>query len=167
MKQLTTSYQKSRGAVLIVSLVLLTAMTVAGVAAIDNSTLQSQMARNSLYAQNLYQKSLSEIEAQFLNLQRSSYLERVAVSGTPVGPDNLPGITMTDNAEIGTHDENDIYGQTVSIYNTGTFDATPPPGQSFGIFSGRSFEVNSIATVNNTNSTSDQTQGVVHIVPKE
>jgi Tfp pilus assembly protein PilX len=53
IQRTTSSYKRSEGAVLLVSLVLLTVMTMIGVAAIDSQTLQSQMARNSLFAQNL------------------------------------------------------------------------------------------------------------------
>lgn len=162
MQRRSSSYQKSQGAVLLVSLVLLTAMTIIGVAAIDSSSLQSQMARNSLYAQNLYQKSLSEIEAQYEKLKGSDYLTSVLTAVTTVGPDNDPGLTIGDySAE--THDPNDAYTQAVTVSFTG--NGPPPSGYSVGIFIGKNFEVNSVSTVAGTGSESDQTQGLNYPAP--
>lgn len=158
----SASHHKSQGAVLLVSLVLLTAMTIIGVASIDSATLQSQMARNSLYAQNLYQKSLSEIEAQYEKLKGSDYLTSILTAVTTIGPDNDPGISITD-ANVETHDVNDAYTQSVSVAFTG--NGPPPSGYSVGIFIGKNFEVNSVSTVTGTGSTSDQTQGLNYPAP--
>jgi Tfp pilus assembly protein PilX len=162
LQRKTASYRHSQGAVLLVSLVLLTAMTIIGVASIDSATLQSQMARNSLYAQNLYQKSLSEIEGQYEKLKGSDYLESILTSVTTVGPDNDPGITIGDSGAA-THDAYDAYTQSVTVSYTG--NGPPPSGYSVGIFIGKNFEVNSVSTVAGTGSESDQTQGLNYPAP--
>jgi hypothetical protein len=137
-------------------------MTIIGVASIDSATLQSQMARNSLYAQNLYQKSLSEIEAQYEKLKGLDYMNSVSNAVTTVGPDNNPGLTLNDYAAE-TYDANDAYTQSVTVSYTG--EGPPPTGYSFGIYIGRNYEVNSASTVVGTGSESDQTQGLIYPVP--
>jgi type II secretory pathway component PulK len=157
----TRSYHRSNGAVLLVSLVLLTVMTMIGVAAIDTQTLQSQMARNSLFAQNLYQVSLSEIQAQYYELQGLDYLTEVMNSTTTI--DSYPSIEL-DDAEVDTYKSDDAYSQSVVISYVG--DGAPPSGYSIGLFEGKNFEVNSVAEVTGTGSESDQTQGLTYPAPK-
>ena len=155
------SYPRSKGAVLLVSLMLLTLMTLIGVAAIDTQSLQSQMARNSFSAQNLYQLSLSEIEAQYNKLQGSDYLESVIHSETSI--DENPAKQLQDS-QVETHDDSDAYTQAVTISYTG--DGPPPSGYSISLFKGKNFEVNSIAAIAGSGSKSDQAQGLNYPAPK-
>ena len=76
------SHIRQQGAVLMVSLILLLVMTLLGIAAIDLSQLQSQMARNSLLSQYLHQIAYSEIQAQVKALADPDYLDSVTTSTT-------------------------------------------------------------------------------------
>jgi len=158
----TGSYQRSQGAVLIVSLILLMIMTLIGVAAIDTSSLQSQMSRNSLYARNLYQKSLSEIEAQYEKMKGSQYLTDVLTASPLASKGNDPGVEIADTA-VETYDAGDPYSQSVVISFSG--NGPPPSGYSLGLFIGKNFEVDSISSVSGTGSQSDQTQGMNYPAP--
>ena len=71
-----------QGAVLIVSLMLLLVMTLLGIATVDLSQLQSQMARNSLTSQYLHQIAYSEIQARVKALANPDYLHSVTTSTT-------------------------------------------------------------------------------------
>lgn len=162
-RRTTPSYHRSQGAIIIVALVMLLIMTLMGVASLDTTSLQSQMARNSLFAQNLYQASRSEIQAQYIKLQGLAYLESVMTSTFTDNNANLfTGITLSDT-QAETHDANDAYEQEVTVVFTG--DGTPPSGYSLGLFVGKNFQVDSVATVVDTASESDQSQGLNYPAP--
>lgn len=158
----TANYRRSKGAVLIVSLILLMIMTLIGVSAIDTSTLQSQMTRNSLYARNLYQKSLSEIEAQYEKMRGSQYLTDVLTANPLPDKDNDPGLAITDD-KVETYDPNDPYSQNVVVSFSG--NGPPPSGYSLGLFIGKNFEIDSTSAVTGTGSESYQTQGLNYPAP--
>ncbi|MBL4826882.1 MAG: hypothetical protein JKY66_04080 [Spongiibacteraceae bacterium] len=163
MKQRKTpSYKGSQGAILIVSLVLLLVMTLVGIASIDSSSMQSQMSRNSQFAQTLYQISRSEIEAQHELLKGIVYLSRVMESSFTEGLDTYIGFELTDSY-VEIPDPKNIYDQAVRITFTG--DSTPPSGYSVNTFTGKDFEVTPVTQVNGTGSISDQTQGMTYPAP--
>jgi len=137
-------------------------MTLIGVAAIDTSALQSQMSRNSLYARNLYQKSLSEIEAQYEKMKGSQYLSKVITASPLPSKDNEPGLEIVDSA-VETYSAGDPYSQSVVVSFSG--NGPPPSGYSLGLFIGKYFEVDSISEVTGTGSQSDQTQGLNYPAP--
>lgn len=176
MQRKTHSYHRSQGVILLVSLILLLAMTLIGVSAIDSGSLQSQMSRNSLNARNLYQKSLSEIQAQHERLNRDSGVElgRINNSTTVFVPNAVEGITNTTandplhgvaiaETDLITASAADNYDQSALIVFAG--NSPPPSGYSLGIYIGKSYEVNTIATVSGTSSTSNQTQGMKRVAP--
>ena len=158
----TTSYKHSQGAVLIVSLILLLVMTLVGIAAIDSSTLQSQMARNSLFAQSLYQKSRSEIEAQLYNIQDLAYLKVLMTSTYSLGGKTYIGIYLKDT-QVETYDPDDAYSQSAQLIFKG--NGTPPSGYSLGLYVGKNYEFNAVSEVTGTGSISDQTQGMSYPAP--
>ena len=164
----TQSLNRARGVILLVSLVLLLAMTLIGVSAIDSSSLQSQMSRNTLYARNLYQASLSEIQAQHDAMSDLDYLETINGSSSTIPNSNLgvttagPGIALSD-ADFITQDTTDPYTQSGFVVFSGT--ATPPSGYSLGLYIGMEYEINTISTVTNTNTASNQTQGLKRVAP--
>ncbi len=164
------SSQNQKGAVLIVSLVLLLVMTLIGVASIDSSQLQSQMARNSLFSQNLHQASLNEIQAQREALKGTDYLEEVTTSQVDILTAGHPGITkdskgivLTDSSSI-THDPDDNYTQSGAVAFIG--NTAPPSGYSLGLYIGKSYEVYAATVVAGTSSESDQTQGLTRVAPE-
>jgi PilX N-terminal len=168
----TPSRKRSEGAVLVVSLILLLVMTLVGIAAIDSSSLQTQMARNSLFAQSLYQNSRSEIEIQYDLMKGIAYLERIMTSTFTDGGTAYTGIQLIDGNVttpdpqlnyVAAPDPNSIYDQSANLTFTG--DAAPPSGYSLGLFVGKNFEVNPVTQVAGTGSISDQTQGLNYPAP--
>ena len=156
-----SSYQKAQGAVLIVSLVLLTVMTIIGVAAMDTQTLQSQMARNSIYSQSLYQKALSELDAQIELFSDCILLTPIITSSFSI--DGNAAIEYVDS-EVLTHDANDPYTQYVSITYLGETEISG--GDDTEINSLKHFEFNSIASIAGTGSQSSQVQGATCESPR-
>lgn len=169
----TQSYQREQGVILIVALFLLLAMTLIGVTAVDTSSLQSQMSRNSLNDRTLYQASLSEIQAQRQRMNDLAYLERIngsnvdilAVSHPGVTIDG-PGIEITGTSDLQTDDDdsdNRLYSGRVVFSGSGP----PPSGYTLGLYTGMSYEVNVTSGIRNTSAESNQTQGLKRAAPKE
>ncbi|MFA7552719.1 MAG: PilX N-terminal domain-containing pilus assembly protein [Spongiibacteraceae bacterium] len=167
IERTTSSYHHAQGAVLIVSLILLLAMTLIGVAAIDSSSLQSQMATNNQRARSLYQATLSEIQAQYRKLAGLDYLNSVKNSATSIS-DTLPGVSIGGPGLILTGDDiitaRPTLTQEAYIVFTGENNA-PLSGYSLNDFGVYSYEINAISEVTGTNTQSDQTQGLQRPVP--
>lgn len=163
------SHIRQQGAVLMVSLILLLVMTLLGIAAIDLSQLQSQMARNSLLSQYLHQIAYSEIQAQVKALADPDYLDSVTTSTTTLeklqhqglSKDGV-GLILTD-ALSATHNANDDYTQSGAIAFIG--NTAPPSGYSLGSYVGKNYEIYIVAESTRTQSTSKQTQGLSRIAP--
>ncbi len=172
-KQPAYSYHRSQGVILLVSLILLLAMTLIGISAIDTASLQSQMSRNTMFARNLYQCSLSEIQAQHRLLNRDvNELIKINTSDTEIqsySEGGSKGITTTgpgiskSGSDLETSDNNCADEQSAAIVFAG--NAPPPSGYSLGIYIGKAYEVNSISTVAGTSSQSDQSQGMKRVAP--
>ena len=165
---LTHSHHQSQGAILIVCLILLLVMTLIGVASVDSSQLQSQMARNSLHQQNQYQRSLNEIRAQEKDLKPAKILAVTSSTTTfaaskSISSSTSVGISLSDGQMI-TGDHTDAYDQSGIIVYSG--DSVPPPGYSLGYYIGKDYEVNIVTEISGTGSKSDQTQGLTRIAPK-
>ena len=163
-------YHRSQGSVLVVSLILLLVMTLIGVAAIDSSSLQSQMANNSLKAHNLYQASLSEIAARSgSKMQDLEYLSQLRNSASVINNTELgvsttgPGFTLTDSDCLtqNTHDAFSQSGFDVFSGSTGS----PLTGYSLNDYQVFNYEVNAISVMTGAIATSNQTQGMQRAVP--
>ena len=162
-------YRRCQGAVLIVSLMLLLAMTLIGIAAIDTSSLQSQMANNSLKARNLYQASLSEIATQTKSPMNTTwYLTTIQDSDTEILnalsgiTTSGPGFNLADTDFI-THDNTDAVHQSGAVVFRGTGAATESSLKDFQTYN---YEINVISVVTGTSAISNQTQGVARLGPK-
>lgn len=169
----TQSFKREQGVILIVALFLLLAMTLIGVTAVDTSTLQSQMSRNSLTDRTLYQASLSEIQAQIEEMGYLEYLERITGSNVDILAASHPGVTIdgpgleiTGTNDLLTDDDGSdsiVYSGRVVFSGTGP----PPSGYTLGLYTGMSYEVNPTASVDGTSAESNQTQGLKRAAPKE
>lgn len=164
------SYHGSQGAVLIVSLILLLIMTLIGVAAIDSSSLQSQMSTNSLKARTLYQASLSEIQAQYKKMIGLVYLESIKNSDTPILESEHigvtttgPGLVIAEGATI-TQGGGGNFTQSANLVFSGENNA-PLSGYDLNTFGVYSYEINVTTTITNTSTVSNQTQGLQRAVP--
>ncbi|MEE8056241.1 MAG: PilX N-terminal domain-containing pilus assembly protein [Pseudomonadales bacterium] len=167
----TQSYRRSQGVILIVSLVLLLAMTLIGIAAIDTTNQDSKMARNTLCARNVYQISLSEVQAQHARLNSDDGLVLGSINNSTNSFSNLDSIGITvagpgtylPDSSTETGDPADPYNQEVYIVFSG--NQPPPSGYSLGIYIGKGYEVNSMASITNTSCNSNQTQGMKRAAP--
>lgn len=162
-------HHHQQGAVLMVSLILLLVMTLLGIAAMDLSQLQSQMARNSLLSQHLHQIAFSEIQTQIKALANPDYLHSVTTSTTTLealqyqglSKDGV-GLTLTDSLSA-THNTDDSYTRSGAIAFIG--NTAPPSGYSLGLYLGKNYEIYIVARSTGTESASKQTQGLNRIAP--
>lgn len=148
--------QRSQGAVLLISLILLLVMTLISVGALDNATLESQMVRAMQWNQRAYQIALSEI---------NNHLDTIIVG------EDITDLLATMNTGSPVDYDNDSVGfsdghaaQTSSIAFTG--QSAPPDGFSTDDYQGLLFIINSTADVTGTGANSDQTQGINYAGPK-
>ena len=171
MQRHTSSYQHSRGAVLFVALILLLAMTIIGVAAIDTTTMESQMSRNSQEANNRYQYDINEIEGQIHYATVSStYLENIVTSTTTINASSYIGVSktgkglkLTESSNIATTKPTNYTRHGYAVFQgfyTGAFH-----GFSLGKNKQVPIEFNIITTLDGTNSKTDQSQAVLFPAP--
>lgn len=170
------SYRRSQGAILIVALVLLLAMTIIGVASIDNSTLQSQMSRNSLESNNRYQVGVNEIEAKVAYAAQSSDYRTDLLKGNAIA-NTQPGVTNSGNGfalsdtntpDTGmiTYDNTDPYTQSGYAVTPG-FDTGAHHGFTIGQTRMMVIEFNIITSLNGTKSKTDLTQAALYTAPPD
>jgi hypothetical protein len=166
---------KASGATLLVCLILLLIMTMLGVSVIDNSSLQSQMAKNSFFSRDLYQRTLSEIEAQRRKMGTDSdYLTGVVTSSTTLSTSDYKGLsqdavgsTIADSGIVTRDDADNIEQEGAISYLDITYGVFAPEGfdiaqggsESYGAMN---FEVNIVSTVKDTGVISNQTQGLMY-----
>ena len=74
---LPTKRKSQRGAVLIISLVMLTILTIIAVGTMTDTNLQTNMARNSQISLRAFNLTLSELKAQFIASQNNSLMNGV------------------------------------------------------------------------------------------
>lgn len=158
----TKPIKNSRGAILLVSLLLLLVMTLIGIGAIDNSLLQGNMARNSFESRSLYQRALSEIEAQYQKMQALPYLEKAEEMTSVIGGD-ISGMNIVDS-QTQTYDPSDSITQNAELKHLG--NGPPPSGFSVELYIGKNYEIDSTAEIAGTGSLSSQTQGLTYPAPR-
>lgn len=164
----TPSRSKSSGAALLVSLILLLIMTLIGISAVDNVTLQSQMVRNSQWAQDTYQIALSEIQKRIkdmneMNLDDDEVYLADYLNEVMTAPDDTISYSSSD-PEFELIDASALASQSVSVGYQGI--GAPPSGYEIGDFVGQLFTLNSVATATGSGVDSDQTQGFNYPAPK-
>lgn len=155
------------GAILIVAMALLLAMTLLSVSALDGLSLQSQMARNSIESQTLYQMSLSELQHQFNRLHDPRFRDRIRTS--PAITDKQAasqqhatrGIRLSER-EMQPLERDTQYDRSGTIVLTQS-DATPLSGYSLNGFPVHHYEITIATRLPGTSSASSQTQGVAHV----
>ena len=153
MNIITTSISQQRGATLMVSLVLLLVLTVIGISAVHNTSLQSRMSLNSQFQVQAHQVALSEINAQIVDLEQDlGVLDDTLLNG------------LQERTGDDVFMQPDKYEQTVSFEYQG--EGLPPVGYSVDAYVGRLYELNSRAQLDNTGIFSDQTQGFNYAGPK-
>lgn len=160
---------KQSGATLLVSLIMLLILTIIGVSSIEDMSLQSNMTRNSQFKMQAFNTSLSESEAQIPRLLSQIVLLQSAMNSSTSTATIPAGDLVMPSA-------NNPFDQEVSVLHipavTDTGDTTNfnqattvSGGFSMGAVTKENFELNSISTLANSGSKSDQLQGLRYTAP--
>lgn len=172
--------RNQRGMTLIVVLVILTAMTFLGLAAMSDSNMQLSMVRNSQLENMAYSAAMTEINAQIdlINAPGSGVNDPAIIAVVAAAPNDLNGDGIaetqidTTNAALGMLAPAVLGGAAAGINQTLTLTQPNPDSQpiaeNFSIdpnsgFRWRMFEFNSVVDIENTASNSDQTQGIQYL----
>lgn len=167
MKTLPTLHSRQQGATLLVALILLLVMTLIGVGAGDTATMQLQMSRNSQFEQEAYQLALSELGSQYTSYGKNLDPLTTALNAR-AGVDDVTenGVEPLTGAELIMADEATAIGaeQTGTLVYSG--EGAPPSGFSLGSFTGKRFDINTDAQIENSSIGSSQTLGINFAAPK-
>lgn len=149
---------REKGAALLVSLIMLLLLTMIGIASIEDTALQSNMARNGQFRMQAFNLSFSEGQGQYEKFHKGiTILENQfgSISTRDLDPVMLPGNKFDVSATL----------RFVSIGGAvlagGSEDA-----MSMDLVQKVSYEINSIAELDSTSTKSDQLHGVDYIAPK-
>jgi len=160
-------YSKQRGSVLVICLVMLTILTIIAIGTTTDIGFQSNMARNSQFRLNAFNRSLSELNGQ--------YREMVPTPPTPPNEALLLQALSDGKVTLATSDltqapaEDDPFTPEFSIIYLNEAKGQTP-GEMIVSGTGTAtyrFEFNSIVTLKNTGIRSDQSIGIIRIPPKE
>lgn len=178
-------YQSSKGAALIISLVMLTAVTFLAVVSLQRSTLQVRMVGNTQMKEQVFHTAMSELEANFQSINEGTQDVGKLIAeatnsvvfdekGNPLPQKNNDGQDILDSVQyqsvpIATGDafKNSPVAINTSVLflgngaqNTHTFSG----GSSVGKFIAYKFELNSIASLSGSIA-SDQILGITYLAP--
>lgn len=156
---------KQRGAVLIVSLILLLVMTLISIAAIDSATFESQMVRASEWKERVYQTAMSNIRGQMTTYKsKINDLLTVMTSGAPL-TFTAANFAYTDPDYPALVSQSGELRYVKTGIAEGGGSGTSKGMCSVSLCDAHSFELDSEAR-SRTGSRSDQTQGFDYLAPK-
>lgn len=151
MNTLSIATQKRQeGTALLVSIVLIFMLSVLGIGAMRDATLEGQLAANALQKEVTFQsaESATDVIIEISDASDANAIEMVICQDESVI--NLPDFSVADVQET-----------TVSTKYTGL---SLPPGWSIGgPVSGRRFEVTGESTLADANTSTKITQGVIAV----
>ncbi len=162
------NYVGSKGATLIVVLVIMTTISLLSLGSMSDTTMQMNMVRNDQFYVNAYRVSNSEINAQvdFINSNPSNDDDQIILSLLEIDL----GATLDFAADelLGPHAGSSAFDQTVGIMPLCEIDSCPsPPGFSHSkytkVYRG---QINSIASMSSSAATSNQSQGFWYLLPQ-
>lgn len=175
-KQPATRYKQERGAVLIICLVMLTILTMIGVGTISDVGFQANMAKNAQIRLSAKNTAISELMAQLTFLGDSTNqiaretLLRDAMNATSHSHELESGELKNDfSKSVFTPKVTMIYIPEADASASGGKKHPPNHGMETTSDAGVGtllFEINSVATLDNTGIKSDQTVGISHVAPK-
>jgi hypothetical protein len=153
-----------RGAVLIVSLVMLTILTIIAVGTITDTNMQSNMARNSQISLRAFNVALSELKAQFQASRDNEQINDVAYQQllSNIYQTNTDHVVEPADLQMNTADNPFTQGVTISFIREGVCGGGNEIGGSALIF-----EINSTSSLDNTGINSDQSFGVCYPNPNQ
>lgn len=149
---------RQRGATLIVAVVILAVMTILGISAVSDNSMQSAMVRNNQLQMLAYNTALSEINAQIyefnVELETQKLLDAL---------NDSEGLRELDPGEIYEQLRGTQFSQDVEI--TYLYEGPSWAGNEVGTFRELFYEIESDAILEGTSTRSDQVQGVSFIAP--
>jgi hypothetical protein len=153
-----------RGAVLIVSLVMLTILTIIAVGTITDTNMQSNMARNSQISLRAFNVALSELKAQFQASRDNDQIDGMAYQQllSNIYQTNTDHVVESDDLLMNTEDNPFAQNVVISFIREGVCGGGNQIGGSALIF-----EINSTSSLDNTGINSDQSFGVCYPNPNQ
>ncbi len=148
------------GMVLVVCLLLLLILTIIGIASVGNVNMQTQMARNTQFNQEVFQMTLSEMKYQFQRLRGgTTAVIPIADIGNALFNPGVPVAVADQDVASSYVAAASGVNMPVTVLYTGTdSSAMVTPGCSGGTV--HKFVVNANATVSGTPFGSDQSIGI-------
>lgn len=153
---------------MIVVLVIMMSISLLALASMSDTNLQLNMVRNDQFYVNAYRVSNSEINAQidFVNSNPATEDDNIILSLLELDVD-VP-LTVGGDEMLGPHTDISAFTQTLEIVPSCQVDSCPsPPGFSHSKFTKvYRGEINSVATMTDSGSRSDQSQGFWYLLPQ-
>lgn len=155
----------NRGAVLLVTLVLLLVMSLLVTASLHNQTLQTHMQRRAAVADTLYQLTHSALARQFEALKDDSYRRRVTAAPSQPAPlaassPGKPTMALPLQQLAGVAGGNYQQQGSISLVDT---SIRAMPGYSANKVVVRVYEITVITTEIYSGQSHQQTLGVAHL----
>lgn len=151
---------QQKGAVLIVSLVMLTILTILAIGTTSDVGLQANMTKNSQINLRAFNASMGQLNTIFNDLQQENgfaaldnlLLTKAPILGTVTASASNPFQINTNIYQVGQDEDDSVGGSNTNGNQLGS--ATNPTAFKF--------EINSISTLPNTGLGSNQTYKVVY-----
>lgn len=147
-----------RGATMIVVVVILAVMTLLGITAVSDNSMQSAMVRNNQLQMLAYNTALSEINAQIYEFNVILDTQKLLDA-------------LTDSESLRELDPGEIYEQlrgtqfTQDVNISFLYEGPSWAGNEVGTFRELFYEIESDAVLPGTATRSDQVQGISFIAP--
>jgi type II secretory pathway component PulK len=145
--------KKQQGATLLVCLVMLLLLTILGVSAVEDTNIQSNMVRNSQFKMQAFNTAYSESQAHYIDARDVDDTILIDAINSADGTVDIAG------GDIKMASADNPFQQSVTFEYKGVTGISLK-GYSMGSHETKGFEINSIATLNNTGTTSNQIQGI-------
>lgn len=155
--------RNQKGAALLVSLIMLLLLTMIGIASIEDTALQSNMARNSQFRMQTFNLSFSEGQAQY-----EKFFDSIAILQDQFGKSDPHQFSDAELVMNSIPDNKIDVSATLSFVNAGGAALAQNTAQavSMDLVQSVSYEINPVAELKNTSTKSDQIHGLDYIAPK-
>lgn len=171
-KMHTPNRKSQQGIVLIVSLLILLVLTMLGISAISNTSMEERMSNNFQQSMVAFQASESTISDVIMNGDETSPSYSNAVDANGVSDDPLlnarnAGIGATTTVTYNANPNNLMNGVAVSTTATISYQGQMvcPLGSSISDVTCDSFEISTDTTVNAATTGQSHVQGILRGVP--
>lgn len=149
-----------KGSALLISLVILTVLTLIAISSMQNATLEEQMTGNSQQQIELYNASLSELDAQFQTIDTD-----VTRGVTTTLTDALTNDISLASSVTTQHMANNAITKTTSITYLSDGSGGVRSGYSFNSTKTLPYEITTRSVAAGSGASSNQTIGVAYAAP--